>query len=723
MSSPWTFTGEPTADNLGEGSTTLVDGASFVISAPNGDIEAGGAQGLFHEDTRFLSRWKLLLDDAEAQTLASVRLNPFAATFLARGWPRPGQADSTLLLERHRYVGDGMREDLVLRNLGREPVACSLSFELDADFAHLFEVKENRVRSRGEHAVEAKGQTMAFSHRYQDATRRLELELPAQARVAPRLATVQIVVPAGGEWTGRLDFRLFVDGEAVEPREGGADVAAGSAPLARLRAWEDTAPLVRTDHSGVNATFRQGKRDLGALRIFDPDHPGRAVVAAGAPWFMTLFGRDSLITSMLTLDVDPGLATSTLLTLAGRQGERVDKLTEEEPGKILHEVRRGLTTVADAKDRSVYYGSIDSTPLFVMALGELYRWGMGPQDLAELLPHADRALAWVEGYGDRDGDGFVEYRRATAQGLANQGWKDSFDGVSFAAGRLAEAPIALCEVQGYVYRAMVERALIARDLGDDELADGLDERAARLKSAFNERFWLKERGYFAMGLDADKQPIDALSSNIGHCLWAGIVDDDKAERTAERLCGPEMFSGWGIRTLATSMARYNPVSYHNGSVWPHDTAICAAGLARYGFREQAEAVTVGLFDAAEAFGGRLPELFCGFDRDAYPVPVPYPSSCSPQAWSAAAPFGLLRAVLLGLEPSAPDGTLACNPSVPKAFGALSVTNLLVAGVRATIEASGTTATVSGLPSNVRLLRGPPNPGTGPRADHKRKKSR
>jgi len=417
---------------------------------------------------------------------------------------------------------------------------------------------------------------------------------------------------------------------------------------------------------------------------------------------MTLFGRDSLTTSLMTLAVDPSLASSTLLTLARMQGERVDALTEEQPGKILHEVRRGLTTVVDARAGSVYYGSIDATPLFVVLLGELFSWGVADDVLAQLLPHADRALEWVVRFGDRDGDGFVEYQRATERGLANQGWKDSFDGVSFASGRLAEAPIALCEVQGYVYAAFLARAKIARKLGDLAVAGEFEERAGQLKIAFNERFWLEEGGYYAVGLDGDKRPIDSLTSNVGHCLWAGIVDDDRAKRTAEQLCGPEMFTGWGIRTLASSMGRYNPVSYHNGSVWPHDSAICAAGLARCGLLAEAEAVTVGLLQAAETFGGRLPELFCGFDRTAFPIPVPYPASCSPQAWASAAPFWLLRTSLLHLEPSLPDGTLDCSPAVPSGLGTLHVENLLLGGARISIRATGTSAEVSGLPEGIRL---------------------
>ncbi len=571
MTDPWTFRGPATAKETSGGSITLVEGASFAISSSSGDIAPSGAQGLFFEDTRFVSTWRVRLNDEDLQDLAVISSHPFAATFLSRGKPLLGQSDSTVLIERSRYVGNGMREDIVLRNLGRESASCSIAFELEADFAHIFEVKENRVKPRGRRTIEAKSSVITFSYVDGEVTRRLDVAFPLDAKVTPPFAKVDVEVAAGDEWRASFEFHLVVDGEPVELLYRGDDLVSHSAPVERLRAWEETTPRVRTEHGELDATFRQSAADLGALQIVDPEHSDRTVIAAGAPWFMTLFGRDSLITSLMTLDVDPILATNTLLTLARLQGVQVDDLTEEQPGKILHEMRRGLTTVANTPSGSIYYGSIDATPLFVVLLGELYRWGASAEVVAQLLPHADRALAWVEEFGDRDGDGFVEYERATDRGLINQGWKDSFDGVSFAGGSLAEAPIALCEVQGYVYAAYLARAEIARHLDDDSTADDYEAKASRLRDSFNEQFWLEEPGYFAIGLDRKKRPIDSLSSNIGHCLWSGIVDEGKAARTVERLFSPEMFTGWGIRTLGSSMGRYNPVSYHNGSVWPHDS--------------------------------------------------------------------------------------------------------------------------------------------------------
>jgi glycogen debranching enzyme len=386
----------------------------------------------------------------------------------------------------------------------------------------------------------------------------------------------------------------------------------------------------------------------------------------------------------MLLPWDPGLALGTLRTLAAWQGSQADPGSEEEPGKILHEVRFGPAASFSLGGRSAYYGSADATPLFVMLLGELQRWGGKESAVESLLPHADRALEWIGTYGDADGDGFVEYCRKTSHGLANQGWKDSWDGINFADGTIAEPPIALAEVQAYVYAAYRARAQLAAQFGDEQGAAHWRKRAKQLKRDFNERFWLPDRGWYAVGLDKDKRPIDSLTSNIGHCLWAGIVDKDKAASVARHLLSPEMFSGWGIRTLASSMTAYNPMSYHNGSVWPHDNAICAAGLMRYGFIEQAQRVTDAIIDAAAPFGYRLPELFCGFDRDEFSMPVPYPTSCSPQAWAAAAPLLLLHS-LLRFTPEVASGQLWCAPEIPDRYLPLRVSGLRVGKSRLSVD--------------------------------------
>jgi glycogen debranching enzyme len=452
-------------------------------------------------------------------------------------------------------------------------------------------------------------------------------------------------------------------------------------------------------------TVQRSEADLGSLRIFDPAHPDRPVLAAGAPWFMTLFGRDSILASWMSLSLDPELALGTLQTLAAHQGKREDPLSEEQPGRVLHEIRAGLSAMDALGGQNVYYGTVDSTPLFVVLLGELYRWGVLPQAVRELVPAADRALQWITEYGDADGDGFVEYRRMTDRGLANQGWKDSWDGVTFADGALARPPIALCEVQGYVYAAYRARAAFARAEGDVDLERRWLERARVLKEAFNEAFWLPDRGYYALALDGDKRPVDALASNMGHCLWTGIIDEDRAPAVAQHLISDDMFTGWGVRTLATSMAAYNPMSYHNGSVWPHDSAIVAAGLMRYGFVEQAQRVALGVLEAARAFEGRLPELFCGFERARFPTPVPYPTSCSPQAWAAATPVHLIR-ILLRCEPDAPGGRVWLAPAVPESLLPLRVERLPIDGGQVQVDVHENGWEVHGVPEHLTLLREP-----------------
>ncbi len=488
----------------------------------------------------------------------------------------------------------------------------------------------------------------------------------------------------------------------------------GSRPAQRLADWRRQSPLVHASDARMASVFAASTEDLGSLRIFDPDHADRAVIAAGAPWFMTIFGRDSLLPSWMVLPLDPSLALGTMRTLASLQGTKVTPATEEEPGKILHEMRFGMQASLWLGGSSVYYGTVDATPLFVMLLGELRRWGLEREVVDELLPHADRALDWIVNYGDRDGDGFVEYGRSTELGLANQGRKDSFDGITFADATIAEPPIALAEVQGYVYAAYLAKSHFCTEREDADGAAYWAHKAQELKDAFNRVFWLPDREYFALGLDASKRPIDSLASNMGHCLWTGIVDAGKAAPVARHLTGPDMFSGFGIRTLAASCGAYNPMSYHNGSVWPHDNAICAAGLMRYGYVREAQQVAIGILEAAEYFGGRLPELFCGFGRDEFAQPVSYPTSCSPQAWASAAPFHLLR-TLLRFDPSVPVGKLWCDPAIPARYLPLRIESMHVAGARVCVDVREDGWSLDGLGDVLSLVRSGRDPATSLRS--------
>jgi glycogen debranching enzyme len=669
---PWGDGGdsdEPTAVGAG---VTLVEGSTFCISETGGTISPRRAEGLFVRDTRVLSRWRLTVDGLPPQPLTVQYADPYSATLLARTVPRTGRADSTALVMVGRHVGDGMREDITLRNLSGDPISCVVALEVDADFADLFEVKEGRTG----HGAVTSSSTVDGAVEIWRADLELAVTIVAAGATAvDRELRWEVALPGRGEWTACIQYQPALGSVPVTPRHLCGSSVSRSEPAQRLREWYENSPTVHTEDETLAAVLQRAVTDLGALRIFDPGHPERAVVAAGAPWFMALFGRDSLLTSWMLLPLDRRLAVGTLQSLADLQGNEIRTITEEQPGRIPHEVRFGRAATLLLGGDTVYYGTADATPLFVMLLGELHRWGLDARTRDELLPHADRALDWIEHYGDADGDGFVEYQRAAEHGLANQGWKDSWDGVNFIDGSIPTAPIALAEVQGYVYAAYLARAALALDTGDNATADLLRAKAARLKAAFNEAFWLPEHGWYAIGLDRDKRPIDALTSNIGHCLWTGIVDEDKAGLVADRLLAPEMFSGWGIRTLATTMGAYNPVSYHNGSVWPHDNAICAAGLMRYGYTAQATRVIDAMLDASNRFGHRLPELFCGFDRAEFAAPVPYPTSCSPQAWAAAAPLLFLRS-MLRLEPGG-DGVASVAPVVPQRYLPLRVSGLRV----------------------------------------------
>ena len=691
------------AGPLGAGTVTLVEGTSFCISSPNGDIHPEYPHGVFFEDTRILSGWSLTINGQGLEPLAAEAKEPYRALFVSRVARLDGYADSPLLVDRLREVGAGILERITVRNYGLDPAECVVSLRIESDFADLFEVKEARIRRRWDETRYPDGDALTIRAAWQDARKGVVVKAPGGDVTAEGL-TYRMVVPPHGQWSTVVSVVPLVDG--INPGALFVHPAAGElSPSDRRRQeWVAKIPVLQMGNRSIERTLRRSYDDLGALRIEDPNHPDRVVVAAGAPWFMTLFGRDSLLASHMALPVDPSLALGTLQTLADRQGTVVDPMSEEEPGKILHEVRLGVSSGLSLGGKSAYYGSVDATPLFVVVLGAVSRWGFAKDTIAALLPHADRALEWIRDYGDKDGDGFVEYERLNDQGLINQGWKDSWDGINFADGTLAEPPIALCEVQAYVYAAYMARAWMAYDAGDAHLADELTGRAAQLKKRFNEQFWIPERGYYAVALDGKKRQVDACASNMGHCLWLGLVDEDKAPLVVERLMSPEMFSGWGVRTLASDMGAYNPASYHNGSVWPHDNAIITLALMRYGFVEQAQRIATALLEAAEYSGGRLPELFCGFGREHLAAPVPYPTACSPQAWAATTPIHLVTS-LMRYDAHVSQGGLWMDPVLPKTYGGLHIKNAPLAGGRITIDVAGSRASVHGLPEGMVFHRG------------------
>ncbi|GFZ80685.1 amylo-alpha-1,6-glucosidase [Nesterenkonia alkaliphila] len=661
-------TGLP-AVSLPQTQVTLVEGSTFCVSGVHGDVQPGRAEGLFVRDTRVISHWELRIDGEPLEALTVIPGEPFEQRFISRAPARAGLVEPTLIVERRRLVGQGMREDITVRNYGAEAAGIHLTLTADADFADLFQVKERGTGAVGSVTHTQAGNDLLFRAERGGEHRGVRVTA-AGAIASPHTLTYRAVVPPHGEWSTTVNVHPSASGRELDIAFPAGQAVEAAQPARRMHSWRERTPRIEVANTVLASALRTSEQDLGALRITDPDHPEDDVVAAGAPWFMALFGRDSLLTSWMVLPFAPSLVLGTLTTLARLQGGRGNPMTEEEPGKILHEVRHGADLSLALGGDSVYYGSIDSTPLFLMLTGRALRWGTPPEELLPLQQAVRAAAQWLVRSGDRDGDGFLEYQRSSDRGLANQGWKDSHDSIATSAGRQAVTPIALAEVQGYAYAAYLAVAELEEAWGHPEQGQGWRRRAAELKERFHTAFWMPQHSFYALALDGHKNQVDALSSNIGHCLWTGIVDEDHAGKVVDRLISADLFSGFGIRTRSASSAIFNPASYHNGSVWPHDTVLGAAGMARYGFREAALTVLTALTDALEAFGGRLPELFCGFSRADMPIPVPYPTSCSPQAWAAAVPYEMLR-IALDLEVDVLAGRVDAAPA-PALFGTLSV---------------------------------------------------
>jgi glycogen debranching enzyme len=700
----------PVASLAGSGGpVTLVEDRTFALSDRTGDMAADQAHGLFVLDTRVLSRWEMKVNGHRLETLAVEPREPYATTFAARARAALGHADSDLVVFRRRHVGRGMREELEITNYGLSVVEVEVELLVDADFAGLFEVKEGRVDTGRPRTVHVVYGALWFEGHDGPAPKHVTISLSGEVTIEAGHATWRTMLQPGQVWQTCIVVTVSVDGEQIEPRFPCGIDDGDTVPAARMRQWRAAVPNIRTDHPSLKLALNRSGDDLGALRIFDPGHLELPVIAAGAPWFMTVFGRDSLLTGYMTLLADNRLTHGVLQTLARFQGEDVDDTTEEEPGKILHEMRFGSASGASLERGEVYYGSIDATPLFVMMVGELRRWDPRTELADRLLPHVDRALDWIADFGDRDGDGYVEYQRHSDHGLANQGWKDSWDAVRHADGTLAKPAIALCEVQGYVYAAYVARAHFALEDGDAATFERFRAKALELRRRFNEDFWVDELGTYALALDGDKKPVAVAASNVGHCLWTGIVDRDRAPLVADKLLGDAMFSGWGIRTLSSDTAAYNPASYHNGSVWPHDNAICAAGLMRYGYIEHAQRVITAQLDVAAITQGRLPELFAGFSRRELSVPAAYPTSCSPQAWAAASPLLWLR-TLLRLDPWVHRRKMWLAPQLPRGIRRLDVEGIVIGDDSVTLHVEGDRVEVEGA-SGFEILHEPRPPLT------------
>jgi glycogen debranching enzyme len=657
---------------------TLKHNDTFAIFDSHGDIGAasGGSDGLFHCDTRHLSRLELLINGAQSLLLGSAIKDDNLNYYVDLTNPDVYVGEHIVLrkdtvhIGRTMYLFEGsLRERIILTNHGAEPVQFTLSVIFASDFADIFEVRGIRRNRRGKARCELLGAgDVALSYLGLDEVMRetaLSFE-PAPTALLESVATYAVRLAPGAKRaifvsvcnSGR-PAQLFFKGLVGLHRE-------------QKKQTRDIA-TVETSNRMVNEILCRSMADLYMLMTVTPEglYP-----YAGIPWYSTTFGRDGLITALQMLWVDPTIAAGVLRRLARYQAVAEDALADASPGKILHEMRGGEMAALREVPFGLYYGSIDSTPLFVVLAG-CYAARTGDYAfIRELWPAIERALGWIDGRGDPDGDGFVEYARGAATGLSNQGWKDSFDSVFHADGRLAQGPIALVEVQGYVYAAKRLAASCARALAMTDRAIALDEQAERLRARFEKVFWCEDIGTYALALDGEKTPCKVRTSNAGQTLFTGIASPDKALRIAEGLFDPSFYSGWGIRTVAKGEARYNPMSYHNGSIWPHDNALIACGLARYGHKRGINLIFEALVRATSYMDQRrLPELFCGFRHRKGRGPTLYPAACSPQAWASGTPFLLLQS-MLGLEfDHAARRIELINPTVPAFVGDIMIRNL------------------------------------------------
>jgi len=630
---------------------TILEGSTFCISDDRGDI-AADTSGLFAHDTRFLSRLVLRVGASSPLLLSSGRVEHFRAAFYLRNGTTTGLPRDAISIARERFVGSGMQERITLRNESLERLEIDVALEAEADFADIISVKHHDF-SLGDPELaqplpppaptthdEARGQLSIVDPRGDLGTR---LVFSKPGRLEGNAMTFALALESHERWDLSVDVLPWLDDELEifeldEERESASDVVA---------AWTLRVPRVRGGWESLRRSFDRSIADLAALRMRTGQFR-RPLFAAGMPWFMTVFGRDTAITSLQTLLLGPEIAMGALEALTELQAQGVDPTIDAEPGKIVHEVREGRCAETWFPR---YYGSIDSTPLYLVLLAETWRWTDDASFAQRLREPALLALEWIDRYGDRDGDGFVEYSRMVDLGLANQSWKDSGDSQRFQDGSFAEAPIAAVEVQGYVYDAKRGLAELAREVWRDQaLAEKLEREADELRARFDEAFWVDERGgFFALALDGKKRRVDSRSSNMGHLLWSGIVLPERVGAVVDQLLSEELWTGWGIRTMASDAAAFNPISYHNGTVWPHDSALAAWGLARHGYVAEARRVGRALIEAAAHFDWSLPEVFAGYARDETPFPIAYPTAARPQAWAAGTPILLVR-VLLGIEP-------------------------------------------------------------------------
>jgi glycogen debranching enzyme len=648
---------------------TLVNGRTFTVAGPDGSLR-GSSEGTVFEDIRMLSMLRFEVHEPnraageravlfERQHLTTATPTPFSSVSVSRRAPNGSLSEPTEFFAHRQWVGRGSRHDFEIHNSGETTIDRVITLHVSSDFAHVFEMKSGH-RSDVEPTFELTG-SGGFALVHPDPERDLrvvvDLGTPPTAidessgvvswrhTCRPR-DSVCVSVTFEPVWRSQRSHLLFPLGRRPDVEHAPRSIHARDSV---------ERPTLQTNDDRLARSFERSLTDLTSLRIFDPGSPRDVVVAAGAPWFMTLFGRDSLLTAWMALPFVPDLAVGVLHVLGALQGNTTRPESEEELGKIIHELRREGGSDAFAK-RGRYYGTVDATPLYVMLAAETHRWGhLDDGRLERLWPHVVAATQWIRRKRRSGPGGFLSYRRSTDVGLVNQGWKDSWDGVSFADGRLPSGAIALAEVQGYAYAALRGAAYLSRLLPPCELdPDELLREANELRERFNTAFWHEASSAYAVGLVDDGVRIDSVTTNPGHAVWTGIAEPELAHRYLDRCVGGDLWTGWGLRTLSPTAAAYNPLSYHNGSVWPHDTALVIAGASVVGRPDIVDVLVDGCLDAADHFAGRPPELFAGTDRAEFPSPIDYPNSCSPQAWASASVLMNLRSQIAMSPPASPD---------------------------------------------------------------------
>lgn len=661
---------------------TLKHGDAFAVIDGHGDIGAseGTAEGLYFRDTRFLSRFELRIEGRRPLLLASAAHEDKAALTVELTNPElslrgEGLRKDTIFLHRTRFLWNATcYERLNVRSYALKRCRLCFDFLFDADFRDLFEVRGTRRERRGiSHAEIVATDRIEFRYVGLDlVTRRTTLRFaPTPALLHRDRATIQLEIDPAQ--SASLFVAITCDDQSAPLIPATTFFKAYRNSRRSRRESTSHIATVTTSNAPFDEVVCRATSDIYTLISHGRSGP---YPYAGIPWFNTIFGRDGIITAMMMLWIDPSIARGVLRTLAATQSTIDDDSADAQPGKILHEMRHGEMARLKEVPFGFYYGTVDATPLFVMLAGMyLHRTG-DVTTIRQLWPNIISALDWIDRFGDRDGDGFVEYARSNEQGLINQGWKDSHDAIFHTDGQDPPGPIALCEVQGYVFAAKSNAALMARKLGLDDIAARLANDAERMRVNFEAAFWCDDLDIYALALDGRKRPCRIVASNAGHALFSGIASPERARKVAARLLKPDSFSGWGVRTLATGQARFNPMSYHNGSVWPHDNAIIGMGLARYGLKEEVSQLLAAVYGAAAHQNNlRIPELFCGFNRKAYRAPTPYPVACSPQAWAAASLYGLLGAAV-GLELKQPEDEIHfLNPVLPDFLDEVLLHNL------------------------------------------------